>query len=214
MSERGRRRRPRRWTGLLIGLSHALQPTLVGRAVLCAPSPALAVHPTVLAVVLIGGALAGGLVGCATPSRGKPSVSAAVSSGAGLDELHLVTMPVAIDLDGKPGVDGVAVKVYAVDRRLSKTQSIRAGTLDALMFDGVVAAPFPGTNAVRHQWSFPADALAPYGFTTAVGVGYNLTLNWGEDSPHSANITVVARCQPTQGLPIYSAPSYVAIGPR
>ncbi len=154
-----------------------------------------------------------GSSGCGTsrpPAKRAPDNA---SSRPRVDELNLVTMPVAVNLESKLGINGINVRVYAGDYQRPKTQPIKDGTLEILMFEGLVGDSFDQTNRCRHLWSFPAWELATYAVTTTVGTGYLFPLAWGKDQPRTDKITVVARYQPPQGPMIYSAPSYISIAP-
>ncbi|MBM3837734.1 MAG: hypothetical protein FJ398_07175 [Verrucomicrobia bacterium] len=120
-------------------------------------------------------------------------------------------MPVPLNLDAAPGVDGFAIQVYAVNRRHLKAQPIQDGTLDVLMYDGLVKDLRRDNQSFRHVWSFAADELKRFAFDTAIGVSYRLTLNWGTDKPRDDKITLIVRYRPSQGASIYSAPSSIAI---
>lgn len=147
------------------------------------------------------------VAGCA---GSKPAGSAKSPSGS-IVELDLVTMPVAVAVDSSSKVDGVAIKVYAMDSEHPKTQPIRKGALDLLMFDGVKNDEFDNTNQCRHVWTFPGNQLPAYAIETTIGTGYLLSLGWGDDRPQTERITVIARYRPPQGRTIYSAPSYVSM---
>jgi hypothetical protein len=156
------------------------------------------------------------LLGCSgCVSSGPPGKRASdrPSSVSRIDEINLVTMPVVVNLESKLGINGVQVKVYAVDYQRPKTQPIREGALEILMFEGLVGESFDQTNRCRHIWSFPARDLPTYAATTTVGVGYPFSLSWGTNRPRADKITLVARYQPPQGPMIYSAPSYISIPP-
>ncbi len=159
-------------------------------------------HSLLLSLVLL-------LSGCGTSA---PSASVA-SSASHLDELDLVTSPVAVNLQSQLGVNGIPVKVYAVDYHLPKTQPIRDGTVQILMFEGLVRDAFDQTNRCRHVWSYPARDLALYTFRTTVGTGYLFPLAWGKDQPRTDKIALVARYLAPQGRTLYSAPSYVLLPP-
>jgi len=148
-----------------------------------------------LPMALLGLVLAA--AGCAGPGHSaKPQPAPAVTSSP-IDELNLVSMPMAINVNSQPGsANGIAVKVYALDRDRPKTQRIAKGTLELVMFDGIVTIPSAQTNRVLRTWSFPASELASHGFVTAVGTGYFFSLGWGKDRPHSSQLTVVARFLP------------------
>ena len=151
--------------------------------------------------------------GCASSRPTAKPTPGGASSPSAVDELNLVTMPVAVNLESKLGVNGIPIKVYAIDYRRPKAQPITDGTIEILMFDGLVADSFDQTNRCRHVWSFPARDLATYASTTTVGTGYHFPLAWGKDRPQADRITLIARYQPPQGRMIYSAPSYISIPP-
>jgi hypothetical protein len=136
-------------------------------------------------------------------------VAAAFSSR--LDEINLVALPVPINLESLPGIDGIVVKIYGVNYKHPRTQPIDSGTLEILMYDGLVRGSADETNQCRHIWTFTAQELQAYAFTTTVGTGYFFRLGWGKDKPQRDKITVVARYQPRQGQAVYCAPSYIAI---
>src|SRR5688572_893085 len=73
------------------------------------------------------------LFGCrsASPSSvpaGTPAVT----------ELNMLAVPVALNLDGLPGPDTVAVKIYAGNLRESKPVPITSGKVELFMFDGLL----------------------------------------------------------------------------
>ena len=155
------------------------------------------------------------LAGCSGPSsaarplpRGAPA-----SSSSRVDEINLVALPVPVNLESLPGVDGIVLKIYGVSFKHPRTQPIRSGVLDVIMWDGLVRGTAEETNRCRHIWTFTAQELQGYAFTTTVGTGYFFQLGWGKDKPQGDKITVVARYQPAPGQAVYSAPSYMAIPP-
>jgi hypothetical protein len=151
--------------------------------------------------------------GCGTSAPGAKPALGSASSKSRIDELNLVTMPVAVNLDSGFGINGIPVKVYALDYERPKAQPIRDGTLQILMFDSLVRDGFDQTNRCRHVWSYPARDLATYTFTTTLGTGYSFALAWGKDQPRTDKMTLVARYLPPAGRTIYSAPSYVSMPP-
>ena len=120
-------------------------------------------------------------------------------------------MPVPINLESLPGIDGVVVKVYAVNYKYPRTQTIPTGVLEVLMYDGLVRGAANETNQARHIWIFPAEELPGYAITTTIGTGYSFRLAWGKDHPRGDKISVVARYRPPEGAAVYSSPSYLAI---
>jgi hypothetical protein len=143
-------------------------------------------------------------LGCTTTGPGsKPRV----------DELNLVAMPVAVGVGSRANNDGIALKVYAVDNELPKTQPIRSGNLDFLLFDGLQREGFSETNRALRVWSFRPAELAGRVFTSTVGTWYFFTLSWGQDRPQANTITVIARYRPPQGPALYSAPCFIELPP-
>ncbi|MBI2946413.1 MAG: hypothetical protein HYY23_02130 [Verrucomicrobia bacterium] len=149
------------------------------------------------------------LAGCAAPKPGGSPQSR--SNQTRIDELNVLAMPVPLNLDALPGVDGFAIQVYAVDRQKPKTQPIREGTLDVLMYDGLLKQVTPDESRCRHVWNFGADQLKALAAETAIGVSYRFTLNWGADKPHDDKITLIVRYRPVQGEAVYAPPSSIAI---
>jgi hypothetical protein len=134
-----------------------------------------------------------------------------ISSGGGgpIDQLHLLVTSVALNLDRKPGPDGVGVRLYASRRGQAAALPITQGTLEILMFDGNVALDQLLQQQPRHTWTYPAEKLKPQAQETSVGISYRFAALWGEDQPKGERVTVVARYTGPSGQPIYSAPSSV-----
>lgn len=123
-------------------------------------------------------------------------------------------MPVALNLDDVPGVDGFAIQIYAVDSSQPKTQPIQNGTIDILMYDGLLKQVMADESQYRHVWSYSAAELKSYANKAAIGTGYRFTLNWGKDAPSHDKITVVVRYRIAQGPAIYSSPSFITVSAK
>lgn len=143
-----------------------------------------------------------GLVGCSSlPGGGGSGRSDAIH------ELHLFVSPVALRSSPSSPPDGLAVRVFASNRRQAKGVPILAGTLEILAYDG---AP---DEAARHSlkpsqvWSFPAMKLPPFAVTSSLGTGYELALPWQGTRPAGSRLTIVARHTPVSGPPLFAAPS-------
>ena len=121
-----------------------------------------------------------------------------------------MTLPVGLNLDHKPGVDGFSVKVYANDTRNPKTIPIQRGRLEIVMWDGSL---FGLTNVppVLRTWSFDANQLAQYRAETGIGTGYEFSLLWGTNQPTKRLITVAARYTDPNGRVVTSRPSSVTV---
>ena len=142
--------------------------------------------------------------GCGTPGGGRGAV----------DELHLLTIPVAINFDGMPGADGFAVKVYASRREEPKPVAIPSGIVEILMFDGVVSVSDVAKTPPLRTWTFDKAALSERRYRTSIGVGYQFSLRWDEAKPTTERITVLARYRSPDGRMISSLPSSIAANIR
>jgi hypothetical protein len=134
-----------------------------------------------------------------------------ISSGSAgpINQLHLLVTSVALNLDGKPGADGVGVRLYASRRGEAAALPITQGTLEILMFDGNVPLDDLSQHQPRHTWTYPAEKLKSQIQETSVGISYRFAALWGEDQPMRERVTVIARYTGPGGQPIYSAPSSV-----
>ena len=134
-----------------------------------------------------------------------------VSSGVGgqINQLHLLVTSVALNLDGKPGPDGVGARLYASRRGEAAALPITEGTLEILMFDGNVPLDELSQHQPLHAWTYPAEKLKRQIHETSVGISYRFAALWGDDPPKGDRVTVVARYTGPSGQPIYSAPSSV-----
>lgn len=151
------------------------------------------------------------LAGCASTKPNGSDSARFSQPQTRITEINLLAMPVAINLDSVPGVDGFAIRVYAVDPSRPKTQPVESGTLEILMYDGLLKEVLPEIGQYRHVWSFTAQQLKACVFTSAIGTGYRFTLNWGTDQPRDDKITIAVRYRPAQGPAIYSAPSSITV---
>jgi hypothetical protein len=143
------------------------------------------------------------LFGCAGPKAQNKSSS--------IDQLHLLVTPVALNLDDKPGPDGVGVRVYASRRERAEALPITSGTLDLLMFDDNVTPEQLFSAQPRRTWSYAADKLKGHIQETTIGISYRFAASWGEDKPAAERITFVARYTSSSSNRIYSAPSSVQL---
>ncbi|MEY4689980.1 MAG: hypothetical protein RIT19_305 [Verrucomicrobiota bacterium] len=163
-----------------------------------------------LAVLVLGLA-----AGCRSEDGGNGSASRARGGAraSGILELHLLTMPVALNLDGAPGPDGVAVKLFANVGNAAKPAPIRRGEVEILLFDGLLngnSAPLPKP---AHSWTFTAKELKGFETQAMVGTGYQITLRWGGFQPKNDRVTVIARHPIGDGRYLYSTPGVIACSP-
>ncbi|MFM8879791.1 MAG: hypothetical protein ACKOKG_11780 [Verrucomicrobiota bacterium] len=163
-------------------------------------------------------ALALGLAtGCRSGSSGGDndagSRTRAVSRSSGILELHLLTMPVALNLDGAPGPDGVAVKLFANVGNAAKPAPIRSGEVEILLFDGLLTGNQSPLPQPAYSWKFTTKELRSFETQAMVGTGYQITLRWGKFQPKSDRVTVIARHPIGDGRYLYSTPGVIACSP-
>ncbi len=152
------------------------------------------------------------LLGCMSGQKKKvQSTTAHEPAGTVITELNLLAMPVVVNFDGVPGPDGFVVKIYAGNRKHPKPIPIVTGTLDFLMYDGLLPRSDEASAKPRHTWSLKAEDLKRYEMTTSIGTGYQIDLRWGEGNPTGDKITAVARYTSVGGVMVYSAPSVIAV---
>ena len=133
-----------------------------------------------------------------------------VSTKDRIVQLNVITVPVALDLDGKAGPDGIAVKLYANNSRNPKAARIREGTVEFVMFDGT----FHGrTNPppILHTFTYIAPQLRLHEFNSKIGWGYDFSLRWGTNLPTQRIMSVGARYTAPDGRTIVSRPSSVTV---
>jgi hypothetical protein len=156
--------------------------------------------PAILAVLLLAVVLSG----CRSPAP-DPVRQYAV------EELNLLAMPVALNLDNLPGPDGFAVKVYAGSRAEPKPIRITHGTLEVVIYDGVVPVTALLATPPLRVWRFGPDQLPLYETKTSIGVGYDFTLSWEENRPARNQITVTSRYTSPEGRVLYAAPTPITV---
>ena len=124
-------------------------------------------------------------------------------------ELHLFGNPLALNLDGLPGPDGIGVRIYASTAAKAQGIPIRDGQMDILMFDGG-----GGSGEPRKTWSFEPASLKNYATKGSLGVGYEFALPWGTNRPVESRVTVVARLRLPRGRTITSDTSSISVSVR
>jgi hypothetical protein len=160
-------------------------------------------------VLVFAVCVAGFLAGCGTTGAGLGS------AGKPVETLHLIGTSLAIDLDNKPGADGLGVRVYAGNQRSHEPVRIGTGTLELLLFDGAMRADEILSTEPMRAWSYDPAELRKHEQRTTVGVSYAFIPVWGDARPTSNRVTVVARYKRGQEVSaIYSAPVSVPLPVR
>jgi len=141
------------------------------------------------------------LAGCAGPGFG----------GSSVEQLHLLGTPIAVDLDNKPGADGMGLRLYALGRNRKELVHISSGTLQLLLFDGNVPRERIMSTPPLHVWSYGPDELRQHEQETSVGVSYAFVPMWTDHRPKRNRVTVVARYTNAPRTLLYSAPVSVPL---
>lgn len=141
-----------------------------------------------------------------------PGCSHGVGRGSGaVSEVHLFGVPVALNLDGRPGPDGIGVRIYASGSTVARGLEIRQGVLEVLMFDGAVDGGSVRGATPRKVWALDAKDLKPLAAETSLGVGYQLALRWEGSRPRSSVVTVAARYRGPDGREQWSAANTISV---
>ncbi len=146
--------------------------------------------------------------GCASS---KPKIPRKETGPAKIVQIHLLAIPFAVNFDQVPGPDGFVVKVYAVDPSQPKPVAIPDGTLELLMFDGILKDNDPNISKPRRTWSFSVKDLNHFITKTSIGTGYQLAARWGDSKPKGDKISVIARYTSAGVTILYSAPSVISV---
>ena len=140
---------------------------------------------------------------------------ATAPSSSSISQIHLFGLPIALDLDPRPGPDGISVRVFASAPDKARGIPIRSGTLEILAFDGPLPPGKPLPPQPMATWSFTPDQLKPLASTSSLGTGYQFTLAWPAKPPARSHVTVVARyAAPHLPIPALSGSATIALRPR
>src|SRR5678815_522732 len=101
------------------------------------------------------------IAACATGGRGEH-----------VDEVHLFGLPITLNLDGKPGADGFAVRVFVTKNGGAKGATVENGNLEVLMFDGVVGSDEIAAKEPNQVWKFTPRQLSQLREQASLGNSY------------------------------------------
>ena len=166
---------------------------------------------------LAAAAVAIAVAGCTGTASGN-GVSKTAGRGSnpppsGIVELNLLTLPVALNLDGAPGADGVAVKLYVGAAGSTKPVALRTGEVEFLLFDGLLTQDSTRLPEPARTWRLTAKQLRGLEVQALVGTGYQVTLRWDRFQPKSDRVTVLARIPLGEGRYLYSSPGVISCAP-
>jgi hypothetical protein len=132
-------------------------------------------------------------------------------NGPNIDGLHLLGTPVAVDLDGKPGADGLGARVYASSGETPEAVRMTSGTLELLLFDGVLSREQILASKPLVAFTYSGAELRKHEHKTVVGMAYNFVPTWGTNAPTRKRVTVLATYRNKSGLFVRSAPITVPL---
>jgi hypothetical protein len=155
-------------------------------------------------MILTAGVLLTVLAGCGPQVR---------SGGAGVDHVTLWAAPLAEDVDGRPGTDGVSVRLIFYDVAPGgQTEAVAVQRpVDLAMYEGDVQSRALADAEPFHVWQVTAGQLAALGSSYYGLRCYAMTLYWPGRHPATGTVTLVARYENKGGRPLQSAPSVIKI---
>ena len=140
------------------------------------------------------------LTGCPPQGDVMPSPVALVAG------MEMEVNPQPADWDGRPGPDGIEVRV-----RLYRSDPVRAvpvsGTLEFLLFEGVLRAEQIAQAKPLRTWSYVGEPLHRHASRDIVGWSYMLRLDWGDDVPQADALTLISRYRLPDGRWLTSDPN-------
>jgi len=143
--------------------------------------------------------------GCVDPNGSASLARSSAGSVADVDNVTVMSMPAAVNLDDAPEADGVRLQVLLF--QLAKPQPVKvAGTLRFLLYEKRISPDEVRTRKPSLVWTYSGQKLARHVSKTRVGWGYAMELRWGSRRPTSRLVSVVAEYQSPRGKSIYSRP--------
>lgn len=153
--------------------------------------------------------------GCVTENPGRTPRTTPVPppgpvASREVSELSLMAVPMGMNFDDHPALDGIAIKIFFHTEAHPKAVAIRDGKLDVLMYDGLFV-PDQESPPLKRRWRFNGDELQRFLYESALGFGYEMNLPWGDDVPERNNISVVVGFRPGDGDWLISRPSVISV---
>lgn len=140
--------------------------------------------------------------------------SAGFARKLSVDGLQLLGTPLAMNMDNKPGADGMGVRVYAMNKAANETVRITTGTLELILYDGALRAESLAAEKPLRVWTYTASQLRRHEQKSAIGFSYAFVPMWTDTPPRHTRVTVVARYTNAPGTVVYSAPVSVPLASR
>lgn len=147
------------------------------------------------------------LTGCATNSDKVGATPPPAQDR--IDQVSLMSSPVATSWTGRSQPDGVEIALYAFrnDRKLPVTLD---GTVRFTMYDGVVTGQALANARPFQTWQFDAVQLRDLSMRSAFGWGYGFRLGW-DRPPTNSSVTLMAEFRPALGPAVRADPVVVAV---
>ena len=149
----------------------------------------------------------------AVPAKPAPKSDIPAPSPA-IDKVNIQSLVTVVNLDDKPGPDGVQVKLYLFHRDDPTPITLDRGLVEFVIYDGHVPPSDLAAAKPLHVWPFTADQLRRYAAKTAFGPAYAMSLNWGDDHPRASTVTLTARILHPTARPLYAPPINLAMGAK
>lgn len=161
---------------------------------------------TMTAALMLGGCGGAGMEGFGLSDKpGPPRVQR-------VDGLNLWASAMMTDVDGKPGADGISVRLTMYQVAGGKVRPVSGdNSVELLVFDGGIRGRDLGTAEPLYAWRFTPTDLRPF-LSRYYGLWcYEMSIQWDEVAPDSAVVTAVGRYRNPSGEFLYSAPTTVRI---
>ena len=145
-------------------------------------------------------------------SSGSPSMSSPVATGPMPHVVSVQSTPAAVNWDGKPGADGLAIRLFFWRRDQAKAISLSGGFVEFVMYDGSVGSENIETTPTLKRWIYTADQLSALRAQSAFGFGYALQLPFENNKPTKGSVTLVVRYLSGSQTVAVSKPVVVSAG--
>ena len=157
------------------------------------------------------------LAGCqgSGETTATPAVEGAADARAphpSIDKIELQSQLAPVNLDARPGPDGVQVRLYLWRAADPLAAMLERGTIEFLMYEGRVAPTQLNAAQPLRIWSYSAGRLRGAAGKSAFGYGYTMALSWADQPPRTGMITLTARLLRPGAEPLYAEPVNLAVG--
>ena len=131
-----------------------------------------------------------------------------------VSDVMLLSLPAAVNIDERPGADGIPVMVLLYDRARGSEPRPVNGALELLLFEGNLTGSDSLDAKPFQVWRFGGQDLRPRLSRSLFGWGYELLLEWGRRVPSSDYVTLAARYLPPKGGCVESSLVPIPMGSR